>query len=234
MNCSQVSTIWDKITNTLEGQFDDSGAFHTSDWKLYKNTITKLMCDKFGATKAHTNKGSVLTFSPDKLAKIYKSYNTEIKIKTTLKAVMENEGNSASEMSRNYDNNSNPENDGDGSEGYDGSRHSASDIIDNGAVVVTTSNQQQIRSNTIDKGQGAIPGAVTAVTAVTSAESGNNTTDTQVSPPPTTALQQTRSETKQNAGNVYMSGANWYCRQCKLFGDKFYMEVHICKGYIHI
>ncbi len=73
-----VSTIWDKITNTLDGRFDDSGAFHTSDWKLYRNTITKLMCDKFGAIKVHTNTGSVLTFSSDKLAKIYKSYNTEI------------------------------------------------------------------------------------------------------------------------------------------------------------
>ena len=27
-----VSAIWDKITTTLEGQIDDSGAFHTSDW----------------------------------------------------------------------------------------------------------------------------------------------------------------------------------------------------------
>lgn len=26
-----VSAIWDKITTTLEGQIDDSGAFHTSD-----------------------------------------------------------------------------------------------------------------------------------------------------------------------------------------------------------
>src|SRR6185437_8788063 len=77
-----VSAIWDKIINTLEGQPGDAGAFHTSDWKLYKNTITKLMCDKFGATKMHTNKGSVLTFDPDKLAKIDRSYNAEIKIKT--------------------------------------------------------------------------------------------------------------------------------------------------------
>lgn len=40
-----VSTIWDKIINTLEGRLDESGAFHTQDWKLYKNTITKLICD---------------------------------------------------------------------------------------------------------------------------------------------------------------------------------------------
>ncbi len=99
-------------------------------------------------------------------------------------------------------------------------------------MVVTATNQQEISSNTIEEGQGTIPGAVTAVTAVTSAVSENNTIDTQVSLPPTTALQQTRSETKQNAGDIYMSGANWYCRHCKLSGDKFYMQVHICKGYI--
>jgi hypothetical protein len=101
-------------------------------------------------------------------------------------------------------------------------------------MVVTATNQEEISSNIVDKGQGAIPGAVTAITAVTYAESENNITDTQTSFPPTTALQQTRSETKQNAGNIYMSGANWYCRRCKLSGDKFYMEVHICKGYMPI
>ena len=99
---------------------------------------------------------------------------------------------------------------------------------------MNTSNQQEISSNTLECRQGTIPEAVTAVTAITLAEMGNNTADTQVSIPPTTALQQTRSETIQNAGDIYMSDANWYCRHCKLSGDKFYMEVHICKGYIPI
>ncbi len=106
-----VSTIWDKIINTLEGQLDESGAFHTSDWKLYKNTITKLMCDKFGAIKIHTNKGSVLIFDSDKLKRIDRSYNAEIKIKTTFKTVRETVGNNergTSEMSMDYDNNVDP------------------------------------------------------------------------------------------------------------------------------
>lgn len=228
-----VSTIWDRITTTLEGQLDESGAFHTSDWKLFRNTITKLMCDKFGATKVHSNKGSVLTFVPDKLERIDRSYNAEIKIKTTLKTVRETVGNSersTSEMSRDYDNNVNRENDSDCSDGYDGSRGSASDINDNNPMVMTATNQEN-SSNTIEKGQGTVPGAVTPVTAVTPSESGNNTIDTQSSLPTTIALQQ-RSETIQNAGDIYRSGANWYCRHCKLYDDKFYMEVHICKGYI--
>ncbi len=101
-------------------------------------------------------------------------------------------------------------------------------------MVVTAKNQQEIGPNIIEEGQGTTPGAVTAVTAVTSTVSENNTIDTQVSNLPTTDLRQTRSETKQNAGDIYMSGANWYCRHCKLSGDKFYMQVHICKGYIPI
>ena len=108
----------------------------------------------------------------------------------------------------------------------------ADNINDSNVIVTTATNQREISSNNVDKGQGTIPEAVTAVTAVTSAESGNNTTDTQVSITPTTALQQTTSETIQNAGDIYWSGANWYCRRCNLYGDKFYMEVHICKGYI--
>ena len=62
------------------------------------------------------------------------------------------------------------------------------DINDENVIVATVINQQEINSNIIEERQGAIPGAVTAVTAVTSAESGNNTTYTQVSIPPTTAL----------------------------------------------
>ena len=101
-------------------------------------------------------------------------------------------------------------------------------------MVMTAINQEEISSNTIEKGQGTVPEAVTAVTAVTYAVSENNTIDTQAPLPPTTALRQTRSETMQNGGDIYMSGANWYCRHCKLSGDKFYMQVHICKGYMHV
>ena len=108
---------------------------------------------------------------PDKLERIDRSYNAEIKIKTTLKTVRETVGNSersTSEMSRDYDNNVNRENDSDGSDGCDGSRGSANDINDNNPMVMTATNQEEISSNTIEKGQGTIPGAVTPVTAVTS------------------------------------------------------------------
>jgi hypothetical protein len=90
----------------------------------------------------------------------------------------------------------------------DGSRDSASDISDDAVVVATKTNQQEISYNIADKGQGTILGAVTAVTAVTCAESRNNTADTQISVPHTIDLQQTRSETIRNAGRIYWSGTN--------------------------
>jgi hypothetical protein len=227
-----VSAIWYKITNTLEGREDDSGAFHTSDWKLYKNTITKLMCDKFGATKVHTSKGSMLTFDPDKLAKIDRSYNAEIKIKTTLKSYAENEGNIMSEASRD----ATPENGGDGCDGCDGSRDSAYDIENNNDKLLTAANLHEISPITVEEGQGTVPGAVTAVTAVTDMESGAHTTDTQDSITHMTdqQTQLIKPDRIQNVGEIYWSGTNWYCRHCKLHGDKFFMEGHICKGYLSV
>jgi hypothetical protein len=81
------------------------------------------------------------------------------------------------------------------------------------------------------EGQGTIPGAVTAITV---GEIRDHIIDTQISLRPALALQQTqpiKSETIQNAGELYRSDANWYCRDCKQSGDKFYIQVHICKGY---
>jgi hypothetical protein len=68
------------------------------------------------------------------------------------------------------------------------------DISDENVIVAIVLIQQGIISNIMRKGQGTIQGAVTAVTAVTA--------DKQASLSPTTALQQTRSGTKQNAGDI--------------------------------
>jgi len=171
--------------------------------------------------QVHANKESVSTFSLDKLEKIHRSYKAEIKIKTILNHLL-SEGNSTIEISNNYD--VNPENMVTANDGSDCSRDSAKDIIENDAIIVTASNQQEISTNIMDKVQD------TTLEAVTSAETRDNTIDTQTSLPSRIALQQTRSETIQNAGEIYRSDANWYCRHCKLSGDRFYIDVHVCKG----
>jgi hypothetical protein len=111
-------------------------------------------------------------------------------------------------------------------------RDTAIDIYDNNAIVIAASNQSEINTNTIECGQGTTPEAFTAFTAFTVEETGNDSVDTPISLPSTKALPQTGSETIRNAGEIYWSGSNWHCRQCKLYGDKFYMEGHICKGYL--
>ena len=51
---------------------------------IYRNTITNIICDKFGALRKHTEKGSVLIFNLEKLVKVGKSYDLETKIQLKL------------------------------------------------------------------------------------------------------------------------------------------------------
>src|ERR687897_982822 len=80
-----VSSIWDKITSEIQGQlYGDE--FHSEDYGiLYRNSITKLLHDKFGAERERLSGKRALRFDCDKLQKVQQSYNAEIKIKTTLK-----------------------------------------------------------------------------------------------------------------------------------------------------
>jgi hypothetical protein len=79
------SEIWDFIKEQLQGESYGSDEYHISDHILYRNTITKLLEDKFGAEPKHTNKRNKVIFNPEKLRRIQRSYDIEIKIKTTLK-----------------------------------------------------------------------------------------------------------------------------------------------------
>jgi hypothetical protein len=95
------SDVWDYILGHLEAtpSPSDINAYRIADYTLYKNTITRLLEDKFGAESKHTNKGNKTVFNIDKLRKLQKSYNTEVLIKTKL-VEGESEGSEASEGSR--------------------------------------------------------------------------------------------------------------------------------------
>jgi hypothetical protein len=85
-----VSRVWQKITTKLDGlsAFDKpEQEFHSTDHgTLYRTTITKIICDKFGAEPKRGSGGKrEIFFNLGKLQKIQKSYNIEVKIKTTLK-----------------------------------------------------------------------------------------------------------------------------------------------------
>ena len=84
----QVTTndTWEFIKSNVEGESYGPDEYRTSDFTLYRNTITKTLEDKFGAEYKHTNKGGSLTFRLDKLQRLYGSYNADIKIKSKLKS----------------------------------------------------------------------------------------------------------------------------------------------------
>ncbi len=84
-----ASQIWATITGDdgIGGyrDFNRPNECRTEDFgTIYRNTITNIICDKFGAKKRHTDKGSVLTFDLQKLKKLTKSYESEIKIQVKL------------------------------------------------------------------------------------------------------------------------------------------------------
>jgi hypothetical protein len=82
-----TSDIWDLIKARLNGQSNPQNIneYYVGEYKIYKNTITKILEDKFGAGYQHTEHGGKIIFFPDKLQKIMKSYDLDIKINTRLK-----------------------------------------------------------------------------------------------------------------------------------------------------
>jgi hypothetical protein len=83
-NSISATGIWNKITETLEGKIDDknSNVWYSADFgKKYRNTITKLICDKFGAEADHKEMGNNLVFDVGKLTKIGRIYTNTGKIR---------------------------------------------------------------------------------------------------------------------------------------------------------
>jgi hypothetical protein len=70
------SDVWDFIKENLEGETNGSNEYHTSDYTLYKNTITRLLENMFSSEYKHANKGGKITSRYDKLRKIEKSYHS--------------------------------------------------------------------------------------------------------------------------------------------------------------
>ena len=71
--------LWRLITESLEGQRDEknSNLFYSSDYgKIYRNKITGMICDKFGAEIDHRRDGNTILFSPKNLSKLGKIYKT--------------------------------------------------------------------------------------------------------------------------------------------------------------
>lgn len=86
--------IWDAILVEIAGTRDDKkpNEFQTYDYgTLYRNTITNIICDKFGAERCHRKEGTVLIFDPEKLVRVGRLCNLEtrfrLRLVTAVKAV---------------------------------------------------------------------------------------------------------------------------------------------------
>jgi hypothetical protein len=79
--------IWSEIISgsIIEGHLDDKrpNEYQSADYgTLYRNTITNIICDKFGAERKHAEHGNVLRFDPEKLVKVGNAYNIGTNIQT--------------------------------------------------------------------------------------------------------------------------------------------------------
>ena len=87
-NSILASKIWGIIIggNRIHGHYDERRPreFQSEDFgTIYQNTITIIICDKFGAVKKHTEKGSLMIFDKEKFLKVSESYELETKIQLT-------------------------------------------------------------------------------------------------------------------------------------------------------
>ena len=61
-----TSSIWNMITSgNVNGYYDDRrpNEYQTADFgTIYRNSITNIICDKFGAQRRHKEKGNILIF----------------------------------------------------------------------------------------------------------------------------------------------------------------------------
>jgi hypothetical protein len=93
--------IWSEIISgsIIEGHFDDKrpNEYQSADYgTLYRNTVTNIICDKFGAERKHREHGNVLRFDSEKLVKVGNAYNIETNIQSK---VIEDDGPEGSESS---------------------------------------------------------------------------------------------------------------------------------------
>jgi hypothetical protein len=109
-----VSRIWETIKVDVgeENSSINPNECYTDYGTLYRNTITKIICDKFGAEVKRLHGGKrALEFNLDKLRKIEKAYGSQSRILTTSKKEEKDKGGNTSQYTN-----------GDGGDGYDSFR----------------------------------------------------------------------------------------------------------------
>jgi hypothetical protein len=82
-----VGLIWSSLMLKLEGTFreDKPNQYETHDLgMMYKNTITKMIVDKFGSGRKKRKDGNVIIFNKEKLSRFVNAYDTSVNIQVNL------------------------------------------------------------------------------------------------------------------------------------------------------
>ena len=173
---------------------------------IYRNTITNIICDKFGAKRKHREKGNYLIFNPEKVTRAGKIYNTKTSIQTKLILIQDK-----------------PE----GTEGYESSigltvESQKNDINKN------AENREQLDENIQDTAQN--------ITSILQEKDdrklGSPIEPSTLSEPSDRSIVQYPEEQERKETTIHRKGYTdiWACGNCILTGDRHFMKVHICSG----
>jgi hypothetical protein len=209
-----ASKIWDMITSStiIHGKYDDRkpNEYHSSDYgTIYRNTLTNIICDKFGAERKRKNDGTILIFDNEKLLKVGSIYNQRSIIQTKL---LEYEDNSSRE----------------GSESSEGSRVNTCTAIQvyhathNGKIEVFRNNEHIV-----------MPNITTNFVNITNKQNHQATLDTKTL---NTIFQEPSQPSQPSLQGISQSiyrirdTDTWACKNCKQRDDKWFMQKHLCRG----
>ena len=213
-----ASKIWEMITSgtIIHGKYDDrkTNEYHSSDYgTIYRNTITNIFCDKFGAERKRKNDGIVLIFDNEKLLKVGSAYNQRSSIQTKLS---EYEYSSISS---------------EGSESSEGSRVNTCTAIqiyramDNGKIEVFRNSAHSTTHNIADN-----------FVNITNKQTHQPMLETKIvndyAQKPSHPSRPSQPSLQGISQSIYRIRDTdiWACKNCKQRDDKWYMQQHICRG----
>jgi hypothetical protein len=100
-----ASQVWSSILENIDGFCDERrpNEYQTHEFgTIYRNTITNLICDKFGADRRHKKAGTLLTFDEEKLVRVGHLYNIDTKIQMRIRDSGNGESGESGDHSRDH------------------------------------------------------------------------------------------------------------------------------------
>ena len=251
-----VKQLWAFLPDFISGIQDEkkpNEVYHTDDYgPIYRNTITNIICDRFGAKRRRTKDGSIIIFNPSKLARACKTFDVKTSIQTKL---VGDETKSKEERNENDDEENNNSEDDEGNVSNVGSVS----IINTSST--DSQSKEEISDHQITKNDHNIITKDTEFNNTSTKFATNINSDTAnnlLKPTLPSCLHQTGNQyllaekssvlsnieqkEKENKyteqlilDSIYKVGKTdtWKCKNCSWKGDKWFMQVHPCKGLLN-